>query len=249
VKTFRIAAVCVMLGAVLSRPAPPAWGHAALVKSSPANGASLTKAPPVIRAWFSEELAVKGSTLRLFDAHQKQIAAGGVDTGVKKHDVMKIAPPHLAPGTYVVRWHAISADDNNVAQGSFRFTVGAGALAPRPPGASLPPLHLIAPANNPRLRNPVALIIETPGDISRLTLGGEMAGMSHMGSQVHLHVVVDNATFMPWAKQLTRVGSHRYRFQLPLLSSGTHTIKIYWGDNTTHRPAGAVQTAHCTIVG
>ncbi|TMI91046.1 MAG: hypothetical protein E6H00_05000 [Bacillati bacterium ANGP1] len=247
--TFRITAACVMLATVLSRPAPPAWGHAALVKSVPANGASLTKAPPVIRAWFNDELAVKGSTLKLFDPRQKQIAAGGVDTSVKTHDVMKIVPPHLASGTYVVRWHAISADDNNVEQGSFRFSVGAGALAPRPPAAGLPPLHLIAPANNPRLRNPVALIIETPGDISRLTLGGGMAGMSRMGPRVHLHVVVDNATFMPWAKQLTRVGSHRYRFELPSLSTGTHTIKVYWGDNTTHRPAGAVHTAHCTIVG
>jgi len=249
VNTFRITAVCVMLAATWSQPALPAWGHAALVKSTPANGASLTKAPPVIRAWFSEELAVKGSTLKLFDPRQKQIAAGGIDISVKTHVVMKIVPPHLAAGTYVVRWHAISADDNKVEEGSFRFSVGAGALSPSPPAASLPPLHLIAPANNLRLRNPVALVIETPGDISRLTLGGGMAGMSHMGPQVHLHVVVDNATFMPWAKQLTSVGSHRYRFQLPSLSTGTHTIKIYWGDNTTHKPAGAVQTAHWTIVG
>src|SRR5207245_5974157 len=188
---------CVLLASVLSgSPVPPAWGHAALVKSSPANGAALAKAPSVIRAWFNDELAVKGSTLKLFDARQKQIAAGGVDIGVKKHDVMKIAPPHLASGTYLVRWHAVSADDNKVEEGSFRFSVGAGALAPAPPAASLPPLHLIAPANNPRLKNPVALIIETSGDISRLTLGGEMAGMSRMGPQVQLHIVVDTATFM-----------------------------------------------------
>jgi len=53
-----------------------------MVKSSPAAGAVLTKAPPEVRAWFNDELAVKGSTLRLYDAHNKLLGTGGIDPKV-----------------------------------------------------------------------------------------------------------------------------------------------------------------------
>jgi len=114
-------AAAVAIGAT---PFVAAWGHAALVKSSPTSGATLTASPPVIRAWFSEELAVKGSTLKLFDAQKKQVGpTGGVDTAVAKHDVMKLTPSKLGAGTYTVRWYAISADDGEARSGSFKFTV------------------------------------------------------------------------------------------------------------------------------
>lgn len=237
-----------VVAAILS-PVLPAWSHAALVKSSPANGASLTKAPTVIRAWFNEELVVKGSTMRLLGAHQMSVATGGVDASVSKHDVMKITPPALKSGAYVVQWTAISADDNETRKGSFKFTVGTAAIAPAGPAAGLPPLRLIAPANHASVKNPATLVIETPGDISQLTMDDGMAGMSGMGPQVHLHVTIDSMMIMPTAKQLTKVGPNRYKLQLPSMSSGAHTIKVYWADDQTHRPAGPVQTTTCTITG
>lgn len=241
-RTLRTAVVCALLAmlATLS-PSRPAWSHATLEKSSPANGASLVKSPTVIRAWFSEELAVKGSAMRLLDAHQMPLATGGVDATMPKHDVMKITPPALRPGVYTVQWTAISADDGQARKGTFKFTVGAGATA------SLPPLRLVAPANHARVKNPAHLVIETPGDISQLTLGDGMAGMSGMGPQVHLHVEADSMMIMPTAKQLTKVGPNRYELPLPALSPGTHIIKVYWADGKTHKPAGHIQTTTCTI--
>src|SRR5437879_11702566 len=151
--------------AVLGK-AGPAWSHAEMVKSSPAAGAVLTKAPPEVRAWFNDELAVKGSTLRLYDAHSKLLGTGGVDPKVPKHDVMRIASPHLAAGPYLVRWHAISADDNKVTEGSFRFSIkGAAAM-------SLPPLQVIQPANRATVENPVTLTFDTPADMMKFTMGG-----------------------------------------------------------------------------
>ncbi len=109
-------------------PFVAAWGHASLVKSSPASGATLTTSPTVIRAWFNDELAVKGSTLKLLDAQKKQVGpTGGVETKIAKHDVMKLTPPKLAAGTYTVQWYAISADDGEARSGSFKFTVKAAA--------------------------------------------------------------------------------------------------------------------------
>lgn len=229
-------------------PVNPAWGHATLVKSSPANGASLAQSPPAIHAWFNEELAIKTSTMRLYNSHQKLVASGGVDSTVAKHNVMKIAPPPLAKGAYVVQWVAVSADDNETRKGSFKFSIG-GAQTTKPPMADLPALHLIAPANGGRVKNPVTVVVETPADIDRFTMGGGMAGMSGMGEGVHLHILVDGRAFMPTATQLTKVGPSRYQYGVGSFSAGTHTIKVFWADNKKHEAVGPVHTATCTITG
>src|SRR5579883_1077164 len=124
----------------VSWPLAPAWGHAALIRSSPPNGAVLAHAPAVIRAWFSEELDPRSSTLRLYDARRRLLATGGVDPAVKAHTVMRVIPPRLPEGTYVVQWYAVSADDGAVRRGSFRFSVrGGGATSPGSAFLSPPP--------------------------------------------------------------------------------------------------------------
>jgi methionine-rich copper-binding protein CopC len=213
-----------------------------MVKSSPAAGAVLTKAPSEVRAWFDDELAVKGSTLRLYDAHSKLLGAGGVDRKVPKHDVMRIASVHLAAGAYLVRWHAVSADDNKVTEGSFRFSIkGAAAM-------SFPPLQVIGPANRATVKNPVALTFDTPTDMKKFTMGG-MASMEGMGSGLHLHIVVDGTALMPTGEQVISIGNHRYTYALPRLRAGSHTIKVYWADNKTHDARGPVHTSAFTCTG
>ena len=233
-------------------PVGSALGHAELVKSSPANAAAVKQPPTVIQATFSEELA-KGSIMRLYDGHQKLLASGGLDASVSSHRVLKIVPPRLAPGGYVVQWVAISADDGNTHKGSFRFSVGTTAMAPAGATTSPPPLHLIAPAGRAQLKNPVVLLIETTGDMSRLTLGKSMApmgGMASMGTQVHLHIAVDGKMFMPTTDQVKKVGPSRYEYSVPgALAAGTHTIKVFWADDKTHEPAGEPQTVTFTVVG
>jgi copper transport protein len=108
----------------------PVVAHATLVKSSPAAGAVLSESPPAIQVWFSEEVAVKGSVMRLYDEADKVIATGGVDLKDKDHESMKISPPLLTPGSYQVRWHAISADDNHVTEDVIRFSVRAASRGP-----------------------------------------------------------------------------------------------------------------------
>jgi len=236
---------CVAAVSFALAPLGSAWGHAELVKSSPTNGAVVKQAPVMIQATFSEELA-KASIMRLYDGHQKLLASGGLDAAVSSHTVLKIVPPHLAPGSYVVQWIAISADDGNTHKGSFRFSVGTTAMAP-------PPLHLIAPASRAQLKNPVVLLIETAGDMSQLTMGKSMtpmSGMASTGPQVHLHVAVDGKVFMPTTDQVKKVAPSRYEYSVPArLAAGTHTIKVFWVDDKTHEPAGAPQTVTFTIAG
>jgi copper resistance protein C len=223
------------------------WAHAEMTKSSPQNGAILASSPAVIHAWFSEELADKGNTLRLYDARNKLLATGSLDPKVPKHQGLTLIPPHLASGTYLVRWHVIAADDNAVTQGYFKFSVGGTAMAPGMPDPALPPLALVSPANHATLKNPVAVVIETPADIKAMTMGGmgQMSGMSGPGA--HLHILVDGVVTMPSSDQLTPVGNHRYQYALAPLSAGTHTIKVFWADNKTHQAIGPVHAATCTV--
>jgi methionine-rich copper-binding protein CopC len=238
-------------GLVALSAAAPAWAHAEMTKSSPANGAVLSSSPSVIQAWFSEELAAGGNTLRLYDAHDKVLATGGLDPKDPKHQSLRLVPPRLGPGSYLVRWHVVSADDNAVSQGYFKFSVRGAAVASSGMSQSaLPPLKLLSPANHATVKNPVAVVIETPGDIKQFTMGkmdsmGGMSGMAGLG--VHLHILVDGVVTMPTSDQLTALGNHRYRYTLAPLSAGRHTIEVFWADDKTHQPRGAVQAATFTV--
>lgn len=133
-------------------------------------------------------------------------------------------------------------------------------VAPAPSGppayastAELPPLHLVAPAHEAHLLNPVFVVLETPADLSQYTMGKgtSTAGMHHMGPHVHLHIVVDGTTYMPVAAELRKIGPARYQYRIPgprKLSRGRHTVSVYWGDDQTHRPAGPEQRATFLIV-
>ena len=114
-----------------------ASAHATLVKSTPAADAVVTQQPAVIQAWYSEEVAVKGSFIRLYDSADKLLASGGVDLNDHNHESMKLIPPFLSPGTYTIKWHAISADDNHVTQDEFRFTVQSAGRTPSRPLAGV----------------------------------------------------------------------------------------------------------------
>src|SRR5579883_32293 len=239
--------------------APRASAHAHMVKSSPADHAMLAQSPRVIRAWFSEALAARGSVLRLYDAHQRLLAQGGLDPAFSSHEVLSLTPPRLGPGSYMVAWHSVSSDDQAMTQGYFRFSIGTamqmppaqhtagpmGSMHNMPPSSSaarsgsLPQLRLVAPANHARLHNPVSVVIETPSDISLVTMGPKMMS----GPGVHLHIVVDGVVNMPASDQLTPAGAHRYAYELAPLKPGRHTIEVFWADNHTHAIVGGSQQA------
>jgi methionine-rich copper-binding protein CopC len=126
---WMVAAGWAIAGVLVFAPLQPGLAHASLVKSSPAAGAKLTKAPSEIRAWFNDKLSVKGSVLRLEDAHMKVLATGGVDQKVKTLDVMAVKAPALAAGTYIVAWIAVADDDGETRKGSFKFSIAAAAAA------------------------------------------------------------------------------------------------------------------------
>ena len=112
---------------------------------------------------------------------------------------------------------------------------------------ALPPLAIVTPTPNARVRNPVSVVLETTGDMTQLTMGGKnmssMGGMS-MGPSVHLHIVVDGQLLMPAASQLVSAGKDRYRYTFGPLSSGPHSIKVYLGRQRDASPRGPGSHRH-----
>ena len=68
--------VCALLAALfatLLHRATPAYAHAVVVRSEPADGASLAVAPQQVRLWFSEPIALGFTTLELVDGDGRSI--------------------------------------------------------------------------------------------------------------------------------------------------------------------------------
>ena len=99
-----------------------AEAHAFLLKSDPAVGSSLTNKPTALRLEFSEALELAFSGVDLATASGSALALNGVRFADDTHKVLVAGLPILAPGTYRVKWHAVSVDTHRT-EGEFTFTV------------------------------------------------------------------------------------------------------------------------------
>jgi len=192
--------------------------------------------------WFTladanEELDAKRSTLSVLDAHGKQVddGKGGVDLNDLSHKSMIVRVQSRQPGTYTVKWKAVSSPDQEVTQGSFRFTVGSSQVEP------LPPLAIVTPKTGATVQSPVIVVFETPADLSMMTLGEH--GMA-MGP--HLHVELDGRLTMPTFKQVTRLNPTTYQVTVGPAKPGSHTIRVYWAGKD-HKPISSVQVVTAKV--
>jgi methionine-rich copper-binding protein CopC len=102
-----------------------AGAHAKLVRADPSPGSIVKVVPLVVRAWFNAELNSKSSTIGVWDARGQRAddGRGGVDLNDMDRKSLQTRLKPLRPGKYTVKWKAVSADDADVAQGTFQFTV------------------------------------------------------------------------------------------------------------------------------
>ncbi len=219
--------------------------HAKLVRAEPQPGSSLTAPPTTVRAWFNDELDVKGSTLRVTDRRGARVDRGDgrVDLDDLDRKSMLVGLKLLAPGAYTVQWSAVSADDGFAAKGSYRFTIAAVQKAPshQQPAGALLPLKVASPAIGATVTNPVKIVVETPADLAVMTMGAHAAGPVR-----HLHIDIDKRMNMPTAKHLTKVGERRYEFNAGTVPAGARVIRVYWSDEH-HKPLGTVHTVTVTV--
>lgn len=99
-----------------------AWGHAALVKSVPAQRAVLHQSPSRIQLWFNERLEARYSAFTVTDAAGNTIETGPVAVAAEDPKSLTATVKALAPGRYTVKYRVLSTD-GHVVQNQFSFTV------------------------------------------------------------------------------------------------------------------------------
>ncbi|MFG2224793.1 copper resistance CopC/CopD family protein [Streptomyces sp. NPDC048644] len=130
---LRLLIVVGALLGVLFGGAAPAFAHAALTGSSPAQGAVVDHAPEQVALSFSEGVAMSDDSIRVLDPKGKRVDRGKL-RDLCSGETVKYGtglPPGLPDGTYTVAWQAISADSHPVS-GAFTFSVGAPSATKAP---------------------------------------------------------------------------------------------------------------------
>jgi methionine-rich copper-binding protein CopC len=94
-----------------------ACAHAHLVASTPAAGAQLTRAPRELTLEFSEPAQLTALSIAGAGAAPQKLVAPAVAAAS-----IRIALPALTPGTWTVRFRALSADGHLV-PGTVTFTL------------------------------------------------------------------------------------------------------------------------------
>lgn len=116
----RLLAVVLCLALVLG-PARPAWAHAELATSDPADGAVLERGPDKVVLEFTEGVTVQPDGVRVLDAEGKRVDRG---TAEATDRTVRVPLRSVLPdGGYLVAWRVVSADGHPV-HGGFSFSVG-----------------------------------------------------------------------------------------------------------------------------
>lgn len=139
-----LAAVAALVVAPLAL-AGPAWAHASLVGSDPADDARLPTAPPVVRLEFSEPIAAPAYVV--VTAPDGASAVSGDPEVAGAVVTQRLLPSALdREGSWTVAFRAVSEDGHPVT-GEIGFTVGeATASAPASPSAVAPAPAAASPA-------------------------------------------------------------------------------------------------------
>jgi methionine-rich copper-binding protein CopC len=97
-----------------------AHAHAFLDHASPLVGSTLASAPHEVALTFTQNLESSFSSVQVTDANGARVDQGKAQIS---GNTMRVGLKSLSPGTYRVRWHALSVDTHKT-EGSFTFRVG-----------------------------------------------------------------------------------------------------------------------------
>ena len=92
--------------------------HAKLMKTSPADKATIAKAPTSVQLWFNEALDVKLSKIEITGPDGK--VTRGMVHAMEPKQLMGPITGKMADGAYTVDWQT-AGDDGHVQKGTFTF--------------------------------------------------------------------------------------------------------------------------------
>lgn len=118
---MRIIAAAFLLATMVIAPTA-VRAHAFLDHAKPAVGSTVPKAPAVLHIWFTQELEPAFSWIQVTDTSGAAVNDGPSTVDPNNKQEMDIKLKALQPGTYSVKWHALSVDTHTT-QGDFTFQV------------------------------------------------------------------------------------------------------------------------------
>jgi methionine-rich copper-binding protein CopC len=127
-----------------------AAAHAELDVPTPKDGATVEGSPDEVSGTFTQKINPDGSSLVLRDTNNAVVARGGPDPDDDKRMVISDLP-ELAIGSYEVQWTTVSAEDGELARGTWSFTVAAALKTPGTPAptATAAPTAAATPSATP----------------------------------------------------------------------------------------------------
>jgi methionine-rich copper-binding protein CopC len=122
--------------------------HAELDVPTPADEAMVDGSPPEVSGTFTQDLVPDSSAMQLRTIDGEVVAEGVPDPADPRR--MAITDlPELSAGEYEVRWTTISAEDDEVARGTWTFTVAATPTPTAAPSPTATPSATAAPSVDP----------------------------------------------------------------------------------------------------
>jgi copper transport protein len=119
----RLVLVVLLALTVLLVPVSPAWAHAALLESSPADGAVLQDPPSEVVLRYSESVGTSLGAVRVVAPDGSRADTGRVTTRAGGTEVVAPLREGLGHGTYVLLWRVVSEDSHPVS-GASTFSIG-----------------------------------------------------------------------------------------------------------------------------
>jgi copper transport protein len=116
-----LAALVVCLVSLL--PAAPAWAHAALLETTPADGVVLQQQPREIVLRYSEPVSTSLGAVKVLAPDGTRVDTGQVTTRAGRTEVVAPLRDGLATGTYLLVWRVVSEDSHPVS-GASTFSIG-----------------------------------------------------------------------------------------------------------------------------
>ena len=110
-----------VLAAIVAWPAV-AFAHAFLDRAVPAVGGRVHGPPAEVRLQFSQPLEPAFSSVKVLDAHGRQVDRKDKRLDPNDASVLRVSLPKLDPGVYRVLWRVLSAD-THVSEGDYSFEV------------------------------------------------------------------------------------------------------------------------------
>ncbi len=104
---------------VLALGAPGARAHAFLDHANPLVGSTVSTAPREVSLTFTQDLEPSFISVTVTDSSGAQVSAGKAEVS---GNTMRVGLKALGPGSYRVRWRALSVDTHTT-QGSFTFRI------------------------------------------------------------------------------------------------------------------------------